>query len=72
MATSCKNLCTDQGEIREVLTGKTMHVTPDYDQDMEQGIQDWFEKYYSIRWRNYPVDLSYLHESEVVPMALEE
>ena len=60
----------EHGEIREVLTGKTMHVTPDYDQDMEQGIQDWFEKYYSIRWRNYPVDLSYLHESEVVPMVL--
>jgi formylmethanofuran dehydrogenase subunit A len=60
----------EHGEIREVLTGKTMHVIPDYDQDMEQGIQDWFEKYYSIRWRNYPVDLSYLHEPEVVPMAL--
>lgn len=56
----------EHGEIREVLTGKTLHVIPDYDQDMEQGIQDWFEKYYSIRWRNYPVDLSYLHESEVV------
>ena len=58
----------DQGEIREVLTGKTLHVDPNYDRDMEQGIQDWFEKYYSIRWRNYPVDLSYLHESEIVPM----
>ncbi len=62
-------ILVDQGEIREVLTGKTMHVTPDYDQEMEQGIQDWFEKYYSIRWRNYPVDLSYVHQSEVVPMA---
>lgn len=62
----------EHGEIREVLTGKTMHVIPDYDRDMEQGIQDWFEKYYSIRWRNYPVDLSYLHESEIVPMALFE
>ncbi len=60
----------DQGEIRKVLTGKTMHVAPTYDHDMEQGIQDWFEKYYSIRWRNYPVDLSYLHESEVVPTAM--
>lgn len=63
-------ILVDQGEIREVLTGKTMHVTPDYDHDMEQGIQDWFEKYYSIQWRNYPVDLSYLHESEVVPMTM--
>lgn len=58
----------DQGEIREVLTGKTLHVSPEYDQAMERDIQDWFEKYYSIRWRNYPVDFSYLHGSEVVPM----
>lgn len=58
----------DQGEIRETLIGKTLHVDPDYDREMEPAIQDWFEKYYSIRWRNYPVDLSYLHESAVVPM----
>lgn len=58
----------EQGEIRESLIGKTLHVTPGYDQEMEQDIQDWFEKYYSIQWRNYPVDLSYLHEPEVVPM----
>jgi formylmethanofuran dehydrogenase subunit A len=62
------HVLVDQGEIREVLTGKTLHVNPGYDQEMEPDIQDWFEKYYSIRWRNYPVDLSYLHESEVVPM----
>ncbi len=60
----------DQGEIRDTLTGKTLHVAPGYDQDMEQGIQDWFEKYYSIRWRNYPVSADYLHESELVPMGL--
>jgi formylmethanofuran dehydrogenase subunit A len=58
----------EQGEIREVLTGKTLHVDPHYDRDMEQGIQDWFEKYYSIRWRNYPVSPSYLHEPEIVPL----
>lgn len=62
------HVLVDQGEIREVLTGKTLHVSPNYDHDMEQGIQDWFEKYYSIRWRNYPVDPSYLHGSEIVPM----
>ena len=61
-------ILVDQGEIREVLTGKTLHVAPEYDLSLEQDIQDWFEKYYSIRWRNYPVDLSYLHESELVAM----
>lgn len=58
----------EQGEIRDPLNGKTLHVQPDYDHDVEADIQTWFEKYYSIRWRNYPVDLSYLNESCVVPL----
>ncbi len=58
----------EQGEIRDPLNGKTLHVQPDYDHDVESDIQTWFEKYYSIRWRNYPVDLSYLNESCVVPL----
>ncbi|MEK6258202.1 MAG: formylmethanofuran dehydrogenase subunit A [Planctomycetota bacterium] len=58
----------EQGEIRDPLNGKTLHVQPDYDHEVEADIQTWFEKYYSIRWRNYPVDLSYLNESCVVPM----
>ena len=36
--------------------GKTLHVAPDYDRDVETDIQRWFEKSYSIQWRNYPVD----------------
>jgi len=55
----------DQGEIRDPLIGKTLHVAPDYDHEVESDIQEWFEKYYSIRWRNYPVDGSYVHESEL-------
>ncbi len=58
----------DQGEIRETLIGRTLHVQPEYDVAVEPDIQTWFEKYYSIRWRNYPVDLSYLHEPQQVPM----
>jgi formylmethanofuran dehydrogenase subunit A len=57
----------DQGEIRDPFIGKTLHVAPAYDHDVESDIQEWFEKYYSIRWRNYPVDDSYLHDSELVP-----
>lgn len=58
----------EQGEIRDPLIGKTLHVEPDYDRGVEPDIKEWFEKYYSIRWRNYPVDASYMHESCVVPM----
>ncbi len=57
----------EQGDIRETLIGKTLHVQPSYDLDVETDIQEWFEKYYSISWRNYPVDLSYLYESCVIP-----
>jgi formylmethanofuran dehydrogenase subunit A len=56
----------EQGEIRDPIIGKTLHVEPDYDHEVEPDIQKWFEKYYSIRWRNYPVDASYLHESAVI------
>jgi formylmethanofuran dehydrogenase subunit A len=56
----------EDGEIRQTLLGKTLHVQPAYDLDREHDIQEWFEKYYSIRWRNYPVNASYLHCAEVI------
>lgn len=60
-------IVVEQSEIRDPLIGRTLHVAPEYDLELESDIQTWFEKYYTIRWRNYPVDLSYLHESEIVP-----
>ena len=45
----------EQGEIREPFIGKLLHVAPEYDTSVETDIEEWFEKYYSIRWRNYPV-----------------
>ena len=59
----------DQGEIREPLTGKLLYVAPDYDAAIETDIAEWFEKYYSIRFRNYPVSLDYLHDPEEVACA---
>jgi formylmethanofuran dehydrogenase subunit A len=56
----------DQGEIREPLIGKLLYVAPEYDVSIETDIADWFEKYYSIRFRNYPVPLDYLHDAEEV------
>jgi formylmethanofuran dehydrogenase subunit A len=56
----------EDGEIRDPLLGKTLHVAPDYDHDVEADIRAWFEQYYSIQWHNYPVDDSYLHDSELV------
>ncbi len=56
----------ERSEIRGPILGKTLHVAPEYDLEVEPDIQAWFEKYYSIQWRNYPVDNSYLHEPEIV------
>ncbi len=57
----------ENGEVRDPFIGKTLHVSPEYDRGVEPDIREWFEQYYSIGWRNYPVDASYLHEAEVVP-----
>ncbi len=56
----------DDGELREPVDGKTLYVSPDYDRDVEADIARWFERYYSIRFRNYPVPLEYLREGEMV------
>ena len=37
----------ENGEIRDPFVGKTLHVAPDYDRDVED-IQEWFETYYSV------------------------
>lgn len=59
----------EQGEVREPLTGKLLYVAPQYDTSIETDIAEWFEKYYSIRFRNYPVSLDYLHDPEEIACA---
>ena len=62
----------DDGDIRESVFGKTLHVAPEFDHEIESDISDWFEQYYSIRFRNYPVDEGYLHDSQVVDCEAKE
>jgi formylmethanofuran dehydrogenase subunit A len=56
----------EQGDIREEFYGKLLHVSPEYDHEVEPDIQKWFEDSYSIRWRNYPVDADHLHDHELI------
>ncbi len=56
----------EQGEIREEAYGKTLHVAPEYDRDVEPDIERWFEDGYSIRYRNYAVGAEDLTEQEVI------
>jgi len=60
-------IVVESGEIRNPVEGKLFHVAPDYDAGALADIQDWFEKYYTIQFRNYPVDDHYLREHEIVP-----
>jgi formylmethanofuran dehydrogenase subunit A len=59
-------LIVELGEVRDPVYGKTLHVSPDYDRGVEADIAAWFEKYYSIRFRNYPVSEDYMHEHETI------
>jgi len=56
----------DDAEIVHDVTGKLLHVTPSYDEGVVPDIQQWFEQYYTVQFRNYPIDTSYLHEHEVI------
>lgn len=60
-------LVVENGEIRNPVDGKLYHVAPDYDGDAVPDIKAWFEQYYTIQFRNYPVDDHYLRENEIIP-----
>jgi formylmethanofuran dehydrogenase subunit A len=61
----------EQGEVRQDLYGKTLHVAPAYDEGMVPDIRKWFEAYYTIQFANYPVDASYLaHGDTQVPCSV--
>jgi formylmethanofuran dehydrogenase subunit A len=58
----------EQGEVREELYGRTLHVQPGYDEGVMPDIRRWFEAHYTIQFANYPVDATYLaHGGTVVP-----
>ena len=57
----------DDAQIVRDTRGRTLHVEPDYDPDAVDDIQAWFEKTYSIQFRNYPVADHYLQDPLVVP-----
>jgi formylmethanofuran dehydrogenase subunit A len=56
----------DDCELRSDSEGSLLHVSPSYDEGVIPDIQEWFERTYTIQFRNYPVDESYLHENRVI------
>ena len=60
-------IIVEKGEVRDPIYGKTLHVAPEYDVGIERDIAEYFEKYYSVQFRNYPVDASHLEHPELIP-----
>ncbi len=57
----------EDGHIREETYGRTFFVAPAYDRAIEAEIREHFDRYYTIRFENYPVQLEhYLPQHEVV------
>jgi formylmethanofuran dehydrogenase subunit A len=59
-------LLVEDGEIRENWLGRTLYARPTYDLAVEDDIRNWFEQYYSVRFRNYPVGDEFLHHAEAI------
>jgi formylmethanofuran dehydrogenase subunit A len=53
------NILVEDGEIRKEIFGKTLFVSPEYDPAVEKDIRDYFEKYYTIEFENYPVQMEH-------------
>jgi formylmethanofuran dehydrogenase subunit A len=61
------DVVVEDGEIRSTKNGRLFHVAPSYDESAVAHIKEWFEQYYTVQFRNYPVDDRYLQDHEVVP-----
>jgi formylmethanofuran dehydrogenase subunit A len=46
-------------EIRQETYGKTLYVFPQYDPHVEKYIREYFSKYYTVEFENYPVQMDY-------------
>ena len=53
-------------EFRGDHTGRLLHITPEYDETIEETIKPFFENFYTIEFDNYAVNDSYLHDHEVI------
>ncbi len=49
----------EEGHIRQDFYGKTLYVSPKHDPAIEKSIREYFDKYYTIEFENYPVKLEH-------------
>src|SRR5690606_29431106 len=53
-------IIVDDGEVRGNHFGKTLFVSPPFDEGVLPDIQQWFEANYTLQFANYPVSMRYL------------
>jgi formylmethanofuran dehydrogenase subunit A len=53
-------ILVEDGHIRAETYGRTLFVSPRYDPAIEKEIREYFEKYYTVDFENYPVQDEYL------------
>ena len=56
----------DDAQVQPPISGKTLHVAPEFDEERESRIAEWFNQHYTIRFNNYAVDEQYLAANETV------
>jgi formylmethanofuran dehydrogenase subunit A len=49
----------EDGHIRREVFGRTLFVSPPYDRAVEKDIREFFRKYYTVEFENYPVQLEH-------------
>jgi formylmethanofuran dehydrogenase subunit A len=62
-------LVIEDHEFRAEHEGRILHVAPDYDTQIVQVIEPFFDDFYTIRFANYPVDDRYAPHHQVIPTA---
>jgi len=53
------SVLVEDGELRENVFGRTFFVNPSYNPDIETTIHEYFDKYYTVEFENYPVQLDH-------------
>jgi formylmethanofuran dehydrogenase subunit A len=59
-------IVVEEGEIRQMVEGRSFLVQPDYDPTIADYVRPLFEDYYTMSFDNYPVEMERLERPEVV------
>jgi formylmethanofuran dehydrogenase subunit A len=48
-------LVVEEGQLRRAPAGRRLHVRPEYDRRVERGLRDFFDRYSTVSFDNYPI-----------------